>query len=416
MGSVKSPTTDDSSVDASAGSSPGGREVLRIGVILPTEGQHPVNWLAARALGAELAWRNSPTDLQWFVQLPTASTWLNDTTIAINAVPENVLEMGGELDVVVGFNDSNNTYDFWVDPVSAEMTMTDAVALIPRYLTPSLVEEAHPAPSLSKSILVDVTTPCSDVVAAEVSRHALSRSLPISLIGPMDEQAHFATQLARHDQTATDVGTDLDPEQFGALIQHSAVVVTSDGSLHHLARVLHGRTVLLEADIDDQQIQLDLWRAVSDDTSDRPHISIEQKMDRLAEIVEQTALLRLGRSLSERTIEQESERNQQLIALGNQQSVHWVQQRRRSQHTIDELRNALRQLEEERDTALTDAATSRLELRTQHRRLNELEMRVAQLDQGPARLPRTVDWSSVISQIERDLVTILRWLRRQLGR
>ena len=416
MGSVKSPTTDDSSVDVSAGSSPGGREVLRIGVILPTEGQHPVNWLAARALGAELAWRNSPTDLQWFVQLPTASTWLNDTTIAINAVPENVLEMGGELDVVVGFNDSNNTYDFWVDPVSAEMTMTDAVALIPRYLTPSLVEEAHPAPSLSKSILVDVTTPCSDVVAAEVSRHALSRSLPISLIGPMDEQAHFATQLARHDQTATDVGTDLDPEQFGALIQHSAVVVTSDDSLHHLARVLHGRTVLLEADIDDQQIQLDLWRAVSDDTSDRSHISIEQKMDRLAEIVEQTALLRLGRSLSERTIEQESERNQQLIALGNQQSVHWVQQRRRSQHTIDELRNALRQLEEERDTALTDAATSRLELRTQHRRLNELEMRVAQLDQGPARLPRTVDWSSVISQIERDLVTILRWLRRQLGR
>ena len=416
MGSVKSPTTDDSSVDVSAGSSPGGREVLRIGVILPTEGQHPVNWLAARALGAELAWRNSPTDLQWFVQLPTASTWLNDTTIAINAVPENVLEMGGELDVVVGFNDSNNTYDFWVDPVSAEMTMTDAVALIPRYLTPSLVEEAHPAPSLSKSILVDVTTPCSDVVAAEVSRHALSRSLPISLIGPMDEQAHFATQLARHDQTATDVGTDLDPEQFGALIQHSAVVVTSDDSLHHLARVLHGRTVLLEADIDDQQIQLDLWRAVSDDTSDRSHISIEQKMDRLAEIVEQTALLRLGRSLSERTIEQESERNQQLIALGNQQSVHWVQQRRRSQHTIDELRNALRQLEEERDSALTDAATSRLELRTQHRRLNELEMRVAQLDQGPARLPRTVDWSSVISQIERDLVTILRWLRRQLGR
>ena len=416
MGSIKSPTTDDLSVDGSAGSSSGGREVLRIGVILPTEGQHPVSWLAARALGAELAWRNSPADLQWFVQLPTASTWLHDTTVAINAVPENVSEMGGELDVVVGFNDSKSTYEFWVDPVSAEMTMDDAVALIPRYLTPTLAEEAHPAPSLSESILVDVTTPCSDVVAAEVSRHALSRSLPISLIGPMGEQAHFATQLARHDQTATDVGTDLDPEQFGALIQHSAVVVTSDGSLHHLARVLHGRTVLLEADIDDQQMQLDLWRAVSDEPNEGPHISMEQKMGRLAEIVEQTALLRLGRPLSERTIEQESERNQQLIALENQQSVHWMQQRRRSQHTIDELRYALRQLEAERDTALTDAATSRVELRTQHRRLNELEMRVAQLDQGPARLQRTVDWSSVISQIERDLVTILRWLRRQLGR
>ena len=228
MGSTKSPTTDDLSADSSAGSSPSGREVLRIGVILPTEERHPVRWLAARALGAELAWRNSPTDLQWFVQPPTASPWLHDTTVAINTVPENVSEMGGELDVVVGFIDSDSTYEFWVNPASAEMSMEDAVALIPRYLTPSLVEEAHPAPSLSESILVDVTTRCSDVVAAEVSRHALSRSLPISLIGPTDEQSHFATQLARHGQSATDVGTDLDPEQFGSLIQHSAVVVTSD--------------------------------------------------------------------------------------------------------------------------------------------------------------------------------------------
>lgn len=416
MGSIKSPTTDDLSADSSAGSTPSGREVLRIGVILPTEERHPVRWLAARALGAELAWRNSPTDLQWFVQPPTASPWLHDTTVAINTVPENVSEMGGELDVVVGFIDSGSAYEFWVDPASAEMSMEDAVALIPRYLTPSLVKEAHPAPSLSESILVDVTTRCSDVVAAEVSRHALSRSLPISLIGPTDEQSHFVTQLARHGQSATDVGTDLDPEQFGSLIQHSAVVVTSDVSLHHLARVLHGRTVLLEADVDDQHMQRDLWRAVSDPSGDRRHFSIEQKMGRLAEIVEQTALLRLGRSLSERTIAQESERNQQLMTLGHQQSVHWMRQRRRSQHTIDELRIALRQLEEERDTALTDAATSRLELRTQHRRLNELEMRVAQLDQGPARLQRTVDWSSVISQIERDLLAVLRWLRRQLGR
>jgi hypothetical protein len=174
--------------------------------------------------------------------------------------------------------------------------------------------------------------------------------------------------------------------------------------------------VLLEAAIDDQHLQRDLWRAVSDLPADRRDFSIEQKMSRLAEIVEQTALLRLGRSLSERTIEQESERNQQLMMLPHRQSVHWMQQRRRSQHTIDELRSALRQLEEERDTALTDAGTSRLELRTQHHTLNELEMRVAQLDQGPARLQRTVDWSSVVSQIERDLLTVLRWLRSQLGR
>ena len=47
---------------------------------------------------------------------------------------------------------------------------------------------------------------------------------------------------------------------------------------------------------------------------------------------------------------------------------------------------------------------------------NELETQVARLDQGPARLPRSIDWPSVMSQIERDLVAVLRWLRRQLGR
>ena len=110
MGSIKSPTTDDLSADSSAGSSPSGREVLRIGVILPTDERHPVRWLAARALGAELAWRNSPTDLQWFVQLPTASTWRHDTTVAINAVPENVSDWYSMVNFSPGLVPYNNIF------------------------------------------------------------------------------------------------------------------------------------------------------------------------------------------------------------------------------------------------------------------------------------------------------------------
>ena len=114
-------------------------------------------------------------------------------------------------------------------------------------------------------------------------------------------------------------------------------------------------------------------------------------------------------------VEQEIERNQQLIALQQQQAGHWSRQRHRSQRNIDQLRQQIKVLEEERDTALADATTSRTELQRQHHQLNELEMGMAQQDQGPARLQRSVDWPSVMAQIERDLLAVLRWLRRQFG-
>ena len=54
--------------------------------------------------------------------------------------------------------------------------------------------------------------------------------------------------------------------------------------------------------------------------------------------------------------------------------------------------------------------------RLQHKRLNELEMMVAEYDQGPARLQPSVDWNSVRAQIERDFLKILRWVRQKIGR
>ena len=416
MGSIKSPTTARSNTNAPAGSSSHGRDVLHLGVILPTKERHPVGWLAARALAAELAWRNAPTDLHLLVEERKDTPWASDTSAIINKVPENFEELGSELDVVVGFVGSAEPHDFYVNPLSAGMTMDDAVALLPRYLTPSRVQETHPAPSLAESILVDAATDSSMVIAAEVARHAQSRALPISLLGSSNEQAHFATQLARYERNATDIGTDLDPEQFGAVVQRSAVVLTSDPALHHLARVLHGRSVLLDANADDQYVQRELWRAGSALPDEHPGLSIEEKIARLAEVVEQTALLRLGRPISNRSVEQEIERNQQLITLQQQQAGHWIRQRHRSQRNIDQLRQQIKQLEEERDTALADATTSRIELQRQHHRLNELEMGMAQQDQGPARLQRSVDWPSVMAQIERDLLAVLRWFRRQFGR
>ena len=52
MTSIKSTQTAASA--SSYKSTSQGREILNIGIVLPTEERHPVGWLATRALGAEI--------------------------------------------------------------------------------------------------------------------------------------------------------------------------------------------------------------------------------------------------------------------------------------------------------------------------------------------------------------------------
>ena len=80
------------------------------------------------------------------------------------------------------------------------------------------------------------------------------------------------------------------------------------------------------------------------------------------------------------------------------------------------MREELLNVEAKLDTAENEADNSRRALRAQHNRLNQLEMDIAERDQGPARLQHTGDWHSVVAQIERDALKILHWLRRQFGK
>jgi len=148
----------------------------------------------------------------------------------------------------------------------------------------------------------------------------------------------------------------------------------------------------------------------------QPDTTLEHKIQRLAEIVEQTALLRLDRTISDRTAAQERERNHQIVTLHERQAIQWNQQRRRSKQTIDRMREDLLNLEAKLGIAENEADDNRRALRAQHNRLNQLEMDIAERDQGPARLQRSVDWSSVVAQIERDALKVLHWLRRQFGK
>ena len=109
-----------------------------------------------------------------------------------------------------------------------------------------------------------------------------------------------------------------------------------------------------------------------------------------------------------------------------EEAGHWLggqavqsvrrQQRRRAHQSIDALRQELLQLHNELEATKDDANNTRQALRAQHNRLNELETEIARRDQGPARLQRSIDWHSVAAQLERDLVKVLRWLRRRFGR
>jgi chromosome segregation ATPase len=193
-------------------------------------------------------------------------------------------------------------------------------------------------------------------------------------------------------------------------------VITSDITLHQLANVLHGRSVLISNNADDKEIQHHLWAASVNIASLESNPALEDRVSRLAEIIEQTALLRLNRPITSRSASQERKRNEQSHHLHQQQSTHWSQQRRRAHQSIDALRQELLQLHNDLEAAKDDANNTRQALRAQHNRLNELETEIARRDQGPARLQRSIDWHSVAAQLERDLLKVLRWLRRRLGR
>ncbi|MFL3020519.1 MAG: glycosyltransferase family 9 protein [Candidatus Poriferisodalaceae bacterium] len=414
MNSIESTKT--APTETSQKSEPTGRETLNVGIVLPNDERHPVGWLATRALGTEIEWRNGPVDIHWFVEQSTPPLWADDRTLTINQLPEDINELESELDVILGHGLANKEIEFGIDPAVVELTVHDTTTLLTRYLLPDLTQANHPAPSLRESIVVDVSNDLSETVATEIARHALSKTIPISLLGSGAEQSRFAAKLQRHNQTATDVGGDLDPDEFGALIQHAAVVVTEDPAVQHLAQVLHGRAVFIAEASDSQTIQRDLWSATSGISHPQPDTTLEHKIQRLAEIVEQTALLRLDRTISDRTAAQERERNHQIVTLHERQAIQWNQQRRRSKQTIDRMREDLLNLEAKLDIAENEADDNRRALRAQHNRLNQLEMDIAERDQGPARLQRSVDWSSVVAQIERDALKVLHWLRRQFGK
>jgi len=393
-----------------------GREILNIGIVLPTEERHPIGWLATRALGAEIEWRNGPLRIQWFVEKSGNPLWPGDLSLKINQLPENIWDLEEDLDVIMGYGLTREKVEFAVDPTEAGLTPSDTASLLTRYLSPNLVRENHPAPSLQDSILVDVNGDLPQVVADEIARHAMSTTIPVALIGTEIDQLRFREQLERHNQTATNVGTDLDAGEFGALIDRAAVVVTGDSALQHMAQVLHGRSVFISEEPKEQILQRELWAATSGTSLLKKDPTIEAKIQRLAEIVEQTALLRLGRNLADRSGAQERERIKQLTAVHEQQAFQWNEQRRHSKETIDRLRQQILGLEDQLNSAEKEADRSRSALRAQHNRLNQLEMQTAERDQGPARLHRTVDWRSVLAQIERDALKILHWLRRQFGK
>ncbi|MDP7067983.1 MAG: hypothetical protein QF637_10210 [Acidimicrobiales bacterium] len=413
MNSIESTTAKN---DTAANPPSNGRETLNIGIVLPTQERHPVGWLTTRALGTEIEWRNAPVELQWFVPRTATSQWTDDASLNISRLPENLEELEDDVDVLVGFELAETTSEFVVDPTSVDLTLHDATGLLRRYLLPDLSDSTHPAPTLKESIVVDIDDDMSDMVAAEVARHARSRELPVTLIGPSDHQTRFATKLKHYKQTSTALNNDLDPEEFGAVAQHAALIVTSDPALHQMAKTFHGRSVLVDDNLDNKELQRALWSAASNIAVLEPDGALEERVTRLAEVVEQTALLRLNRTISARSASQERERGEQSQKLHEQQSTHWRQQRRQAHQLIDALRQELLQLQKELDIARDDADNTRQALRAQHNRLNELETEIARQDQGPARLQRSVDWHSVAAQLERDVLKVLRWLRNQLGR
>ena len=394
------------------------RERLQIGFVLPDDEELPINWLIAKALGAEIQWRSGPADLQWFAK-PSNQLWhLESYAMSISALPSDLSDLEGQVDVLITFGAGRDAPQFVVDPELLEISFSSVTSLLTRHLAEELTQLIHPAPSLKGSILIDVSTEPATLMVTELARHAATRKLAIASIGPRIHQSALAATLVKLGETPIGLETDFDADEFGALIQHAGVVVTSDPALHELSNALHGRSVLIADEINSKGFQQALWSAASDTADIEKNSSVDSKIDRLSQVVEQTALMRLDPSVLNLDLSPSDElmRIRKQIEFHDVQAQNWWRQRRRSHQTIDRLRQEILQITQDLESTKGELDKTKKASRLQHKRLNELEMMVAEYDQGPARLQPSVDWNSVRAQIEREFLKILRWVRQKIGR
>ena len=425
-----------------AGTSTNVGAALRGAVLVDTEGASTPAWMAGRALVTELSWRLAPCDLRLYTVGPSPEMlgWVGEDLIEDFGIftEQRAGDLAADLDVLVslagddgprlvaGGDEEMTVVLPWSPPTGSTLDRLALLTFAPRTLARASVLAANPLRSRAAYIAVSIDSGAElgSILAGEVARLASAERWDVVLVRDAAAPASHRLEAARaalagHGVDVETLVDSLDADQYVGLLAGARLVVTADAEIAALARAYNPNVALMEPTISlDHEIQRRLRAATAGINRHAVTAGAERTLDAFAEHLDGLVGERRGRTVDPEVGRRLLEaRLRQSEAARESLSQRLLSERSRFA-SVNRARLArIHEAEAERDEAKDASAASDSFRRRQALHLNQLELRVAELDQGVVRPPVPSRRVRLVFAVERRALSLARRVRwRLIGR
>ena len=410
--------------------------IVQAGIWFCGAGTKLAEWVGAKVLATELAERLSPADVSLWSLDPSSSVagWAIDDEIRdlTPAAGDGVVELATALDVVVstiGADSPRLPEDDGVQPVvllpwrprgqNEALNIDDLVSLAPRWLSVAEAHQCRPGGIAGDFLAVAVSDVdlLTQFVRTSIDRHAASRGLSVQLIAAaVDVDLDEAASTWGKAMTVGIVDANHEARELIGALANATAVVATDPATAALALAYNPRVVALSSN--PGELRRDLWATTTKIHDIAAANRADDLLDRLAALLETIAAARIGRELQpERSLAVMRRRlddsRKAQVALSHRLKSERQRLVVQNRLLVDMADEALA----ERDDARAEAASLLAEMRRGSGRLNKLELRLAELDQGaPAEpvAPGAPLWKRALRRLERRALRDARALWRRV--
>ena len=286
--------------------------------------------------------------------------------------------------------------------------------LASHWLTPARAEQFNPMVLAETAIVVDLSSEINEVTSNEIARFARSENLTVIALSTSElSEQTFLVRMQSSGVRTERLGLLLSPQQTIGLLAKSSLVISANPQISALALSYHPRVAYLNGTSGTSEQSQRVIQAASFATADQSFFdTAENALDALAEVVENIALIRFAKKNKDNhdvdTIVNERKNESR---ARNFLSARLEKERLLAAKTANELRKRVKGLAEQRDLAELEVRRLEANLESQTNHLNNLELRIADYDQGPVLRTRLARMKAVVVVVENELVVILSKLR-----
>jgi hypothetical protein len=384
-------------------------------------------WIAAEILKSEIQWRLSPVRIKNF-SIDSAFLefgWISDEDMEPTEIISSDLikQKSHEADATISLCSPEPTTEKidglirlpWTSQsLETKVDQETLLRLASRWLTPNRAQQLNPTVLAETAIVVDLSREINEVTSKEIARYARSENLTVIALNTSDlDEEVFLEQMQSSGVRTERLRLLLSPQQTIGLLAKSSMVISANPQIAALALSYHPRVAYLNGTSGTSEQSQRIIQAASYATADqRVFDTAENALDALAEVVENVALIRFAiKSKGQSEIDTIVRERKNESTARQFLSARLEKERLLGAKTANELRKEVKGLVEQRDLAELEVRRLQANLKSQTNHLNNLEIRIADYDQGPVLRTRSARFKAVLVVAENEIVVIGNKLR-----